>query len=268
MPHQPTHLISSVIATATLISSLSLTLISTEVSAEDAQTEVITQEPTQASKKLKTPFHAYATVFGLVAGSMISEPKNKTIELNGATLIAPYPGFGGVGGGGGLSVGLNWEAISLEVGLEWSADEGEGRIDGFTYTLSQTTRHIPLTLRFEVPGLKVRPSLFGGVDWVSPSGAELTQPEGYALVPPITGVASESYTAWRFGLGFDILLNNRMRIPLRITANYTPMERNTIDDLVVKEEGVGGAVVGIRYRSTWHWQPHVSFGFRYDFALF
>jgi hypothetical protein len=46
-------------------------------------------------------FRAYGGVLGSVSGSFIPEPKNKTIEIGGQTLIAPYPGFGGVGGGGG-----------------------------------------------------------------------------------------------------------------------------------------------------------------------
>ena len=258
---------------ATLILMLN---VATEARGEDASAGQGTT-PTSAARSGDVPpppkgllpkaFRAYVGFAGIVNGSLISEPKNKTVELNGAQYIAPYPGFGGVGGGGGLALGLGWKAINLEVGVEWTSDQGEGRIDGFTYTLSQTTRHIPITLRFEVPDLKVRPSIFGGLDWVSPSDAQLKQPPGYTLVPPLTGAASEDYTAWRFGFGFDIMLNKQMRIPIRIAASYTPLDRETIDDLVVKEMS-NGVVSGIQYRSTWQWQPQISLGFSYDFAHF
>ena len=222
-------------------------------------------KPVQSAK----PFRAYGGAVGSVTGSFIPEPKNKTIEIGDQTLIAPYPGFGGVGGGGGILLGVGWRALSLDVGVAWSVDQGEGRIDGQTYTISQTTRHIPLTLRAEIPDLKVRPSAFVGVDWVSPSDAELEQPTLLTFVPPITGTYSEDYTALRFGIGLEIMVNPRLRIPFRVTGIYAPMDRDTIDDLVVQDQAVpNGPTTGIRYRSTWNWQAQVSLGIIYDFALF
>lgn len=223
-----------------------------------------TPDSSQSDKQ----FRAYGGILGSVSGSFIPEPKNKTIEIGGDSFLAPYPGFGGVGGGGGALIGVGWKALSLDVGLAWSVDQGEGRIDGQTYTISQTTRHIPLTLRAEIPDLKVRPSVFAGVDWVSPSDAELEQPTLLVSNPPITGVYSEDYTAWRFGLGLEIMVNPRLRIPFRLIGIYAPMDRSTIDDLVVQETNESGAITGIRYRSTWHWQAQVSLGVIYDFSLF
>ena len=56
-----------------------------------------TQASTQDSSK---EFRAYFGVW-FVNGSFITEPKSKTLPNNGQLLILPYPGFGGVGGGGG-----------------------------------------------------------------------------------------------------------------------------------------------------------------------
>ena len=214
-------------------------------------------------------FRAYGGALGSVSGTFILEPKNKTIEMGGQTYSSAYPGFGGVGGGGGMLIGVGWKALSLDVGLAWSIDEGDGRINGQTFTISQTTRHIPLTLRAEIPDLNVRPSAFIGVDWVSPSNVELTQPATLSSDPPITGTYSESYTALRFGIGLEMMVTPRLRIPFRLIGIYTPADRDTIDDLVVQEQaGPNGPTTGIRYRSNWHWQAQVSLGVIYDFALF
>ena len=256
-------------ASILLSCALSATLIFS--SAAHAQTTPLKPQPltsTESSQSAK-PFRAYGGAIGSVTGSFIPEPKNKTIEIGGQTLIAPYPGFGGVGGGGGILLGVGWRALSLDVGIAWSVDQGEGRIDGQTYTISQTTRHIPLTLRAEIPDLAVRPSAFVGVDWVSPSDAELEQPTLLTFVPPITGTYSEDYTALRFGIGLEIMVSSRLRIPFRLTGIYAPIDRDTIDDLVVQDQAVpNGPTTGIRYRSTWNWQAQVSLGVIYDFALF
>ena len=57
----------------------------------------------------------------------------------------------------GLNLGIAWKALSLDVGLDWSMDQGEGRINGQGFTLSRTTRHIPLTLRAEIPNCRLDP---------------------------------------------------------------------------------------------------------------
>ena len=211
---------------------------------------------------------AYIGAHGFVNGSFISEPKSKTLNINNLTYQLPYPGFGGVGGGGGGVLGVAWKALSLDIGFDWSVDSAEGRIDGFTYTMSQTTQHIPLTIRAEVPNLTVRPSLLLGVDWVSTSKTSLEKPSGFVVNPPLLEPNKESYTAWRFGFGFDFMLSDRLRLPLRILAIYAPIDRSDLSEYIIVESGPSGVTTGFKYRSQWEWQPQITLGLSYDFQVF
>ena len=93
--------------------------------------------------------------------------------------------------------------------------------------------------------------------------------DSYGKFGPQLARVSESYTAWRFGLGLEIMVNPRLRIPFRLIGIYAPIERDTIDDLVVQDQDMpNGPTTGIRYRSTWQWQAQVSLGVIYDFKLF
>jgi hypothetical protein len=213
-------------------------------------------------------FRAYIDGHGFVNGSFISEPKSKTFPTDTGVYLLPYPGFGGVGGGGGMSLGIGWQAVSLDIGFDWSSDQAEGRIDGFTYTMSQTTQHIPLTLRLEVPNLMVRPSLIAGVDWVSTSNPKLEKPSNYVINPPLLDPKEDSYTAWRFGFGFDFMINDRLRVPFRLIAIYAPIDRSDLTDYIKEETGPTGLTTGFKYRSKWEWQPQVTLGLTYDFHLF
>ncbi|MAD61813.1 MAG: hypothetical protein CMH49_09945 [Myxococcales bacterium] len=233
-----------------------------EVQAEtksEANKQVQTQEMTPQSTK---EFRAYFAANGFVNGSFITEPKSKTLPSNGQLLVLPYPGFGGVGGGGGLNIGIAWKALSLDIGLDWSVDQGEGRINGQTFSLSQTTRHIPLTLRAEIPNWAVRPSLIGGLDWVSSSDTKLETPIGFISSPPLLDPESQEYTAWIFGFGLDFMLNDTLRIPFRILAVYAPLDRSDLSERIELESN------GFRFNSQWEWQPRISLGLSYDFKSF
>ena len=213
------------------------------------------------------PFKAYVSGHGFVNGSFISEPSNKTLSSDGGiTQVLPYPGFGGVGGGGGIALGVNWKALSVDLGFDYSSDQAEGRINGQTLTMSQTTHHIPLTVRVSVPQAKwVKPSLFGGINWVSRSGSKMDAPP---FTPPLLSPQDDSYTAWRFGLGFDIYLTDAWSIPFRILANYAPIDGDSLDERVELVRNESNALTGIRYTGQWEWQPQITLGLTYDFAHF
>ena len=260
-----TRFLRCLLSTHCLLSCVVITLLFASLAqAEVTNTAKNTDEAKSEQAESIKPFKAYFTANGFVNGSFISEPKSKTLSRNGQILILPYPGFGGVGGGGGFNIGIAWKALSLDVGLDWSIDSAEGRIDGQTFTLSQTTRHIPVTLRAEIPNLMVRPSLLVGFDWVSSSEAKLEQPVGFAFTPPLLDPASQDYTAWIFGFGFDFMLNEQLRIPLRILAVYAPLDRTDLSERIEFEADGSG----FRFNSQWEWQPRVSLGLRYDFTSF
>ena len=231
-----------------------------EVQAE-TKSEANTQTLEPASQSTKE-YRAYFTANGFVNGSFITEPKSKTLPNNGQLLVLPYPGFGGVGGGGGLNIGIAWKALSLDIGLDWSVDQGEGRINGQTFSLSQTTRHIPLTMRVEIPNWAVRPSLIGGIDWVSSTDTKLETPIGFISSPALLDPESQDYTAWIFGFGLDFMLNDTLRIPFRILAVYAPLDRSDLSERIELESN------GFRFNSQWEWQPRISLGLSYDFKSF
>ena len=183
--------------------------------------------------------------------------------VEGQTKTLPYPGFGGVGGGGGLLVGARWRALSLDVGVEWSVDSAEGRIDGEAVTLNQTTMHIPISLRAGIPSGSVRPSIFGGVDFVNPSDAGLEVPPQYSA--SISGVESERYIAGRFGFGLDFAITDALSVPLRLVGVYAPTSREDLSERVIIDEINGNAVV-MRYISKWEWQARLMLGVTYEFT--
>ena len=236
-----------------------------EVHAETKNTAL--PQAQESSLDSSKEFRAYFGASGFVNGSFITEPKSKTLPNNGQLLILPYPGFGGVGGGGGLNLGIAWKALSLDIGLDWSVDQGEGRINGQGFTLSQTTRHIPLTLRAEIPNWSVRPSILGGIDWVSSSDTKLETPVGFISSPTLLNPESHDYTAWLFGIGLDFILNDTLRIPFRILAVYAPLDRTDLSERIELEKN-GNAITGFRYNSQWEWQPRVSLGLSYNFKSF
>ena len=84
---------------------LGVILCSVLLAEAQADDNAVSSAPSASATSAAKPFRSYVTVAGIVNGSLIAEPKNKTLELDGKQYIAPYPGFGGVGGGGGLARG-------------------------------------------------------------------------------------------------------------------------------------------------------------------
>lgn len=234
------------------------------------QTLVSRAESVSESNTTKLEQHdyrVYGSLHGFANGSFISEPKSKTLTYNGGLIQLPYPGFGGVGGGAGLSVGMAWRALSLDLGFDWSQDQAEGRIDGETYTMSQSSYHIPLILRAELPSLTVRPSLFVGLDWVSTKNSKLEQPSYVTLSPALLDPQESSYTAYVFGFGFDFMINEQLRLPFRLSAVYAPLSREDLNERV-DIELFNNQMSGFRFKSQWEWQPRLSLGLSYDFKTF
>jgi|GEM_PF-3442802 len=197
-----------------------------------------------------------------VQGSFISKPKSEYYQQPGILWDVPYSGYGGVGGAGAASVEVAWRALGLSVGYTHSVDAAEGKINGQALSLSQTTHHVPLTLRAELPTALVRPSLFGGVDWVSVSGTALQAPPGTGY----SDARADSYRAWIFGLGFDALLGPRLRLPVRLYGVFNPAPRDTLNDVIEPQLSLSesGGLGFFRLKSEWVWQAGISVGVSFD----
>ena len=201
----------------------------------------------------------YGGAGGFVNGSFLLKAKSDFYNGSYTAESVPSPTWGGVGGGGGAHLGIRWKALSLDIGYEGSIDQAEGKINGLTYAIEQTTNHMPLTLRLELPSTTVRPSIFGGLDWVSISRSSTKRPTSGFIYQVDT--IYDDYTAWRFGLGIEIIVDEHLRIPLRFLANYAPTERENLDDVLELDL----TNMQIRYKSEWVWQPQISLSVVYDF---
>ena len=201
------------------------------VAKPDPTTLISTDTPsgTTDSAESKLGLSFYAGAAGFVNGSFLLNSKNDFYEGANTAGSIPSPTWGGVGGGGGAHLGIRWQFVSVDFGYEYSSDQADGKIDGNTYTIEQTTTHLPLTLRLEVPTETVRPSFFGGLNWVSIDKSSVVNPPNQ---PFNVDSIYEDYTAWRFGIGIEIMVTDQLRIPIRFSANYAPSDRDNLDDVL------------------------------------
>ena len=105
-------------------------------------------------------------------------------------------------------------------------------------------------------------NIFGGVNWVSTTGVELDAPSIGGLQTP----DEESYTAWRFGIGFEVFIDDSFSIPFRLQAIYAPLNGDNLDDRVEIGALSGNTLASFKYKSKWEWQPQVSLGLTYHFG--
>lgn len=213
--------------------------------------------------------------------AIIPKPTENVYEFNGESIdYVPYPGFSGVGVGGSVFVELAWHNIALSFGYMKSFDSASGSINNTSFTestinendlsISQTTTHMPLLLRAELPTKSIRPSIFAGVDWVDVSDSKLEQsadsPTDGANYVYYLRAEAESYLSYVMGLGFDVLLTTRLRLPIRLYAVFNPTTYETINDAIKVIEQVdqntGSGTYAIK--SEWIWQVCLSLGLSFD----
>ncbi|MBU0550016.1 hypothetical protein KKF91_15165 [Myxococcota bacterium] len=202
------------------------------------------------------------TLVGRVVGSFLTEPSDKTFERNGARYLMPYPGFGGVSGGGGLSLQAMWRGfVGLDWGLIYQLDQGSGEINNIDITLKQTALHMPLYLRLEAPLESVRPFAFFGPVWIFPGEPEV---DAEATSPTFKGYA-EDYMAWGFGFGFSFIIPVEgvdVRVPLRFAGAYNP---NVSDDISGRMRDLEPNTTQYTYVTEWSWHATASLGLAWYF---
>ena len=254
-------LLSRALLTRALLSGFLLTLSASPSHALDAPPSGAEVTPTPALSDLHE-LRVAVSAFGAVQGSFITKPDNEYYSDGPLRYDIPYSGYGGVGGAMGLSFEVAWKVLGLSLGYTHSLDAAKGKIDGQTLSLSQTTHHVPLTLRAELPSALVRPSVFGGLDWVSASNTSLTSYPG----SPYKSARAESYQAWMFGLGFDVMLTSTLRLPIRLYGVLNPVTRASLNDAISPQGPLiaQGVAPNIELRSEWVWQAGVSVGVSFD----
>jgi hypothetical protein len=214
---------------------------------------------------------------GFVVGSFIDKPSasQKIATLGTTKAQYPYPGFAGVGGGGGLTINALWKGvIGVQLGL-WNAQESaSGTLDIYDYTrpgasgtkhemtFSKSSWHLPVLLKLAAPTKTVRPFLVVGGDFIFPSTSDLDTTYLGASAD------DQSYSAFHFGFGLDFLMDIDgvdVRIPLNFRGNYNTGLGDTVDDRVDFSGcsvGMGNTVgcSGYSYRTDWQYQAFVSLG--------
>lgn len=200
-----------------------------------------------------------ASVFGVVLGSFIDEPSEVDKVVNGFSI--PYGGFGGVGGGAGLSMMALWKGIiGIEVGYQYLSENAEGRIafatGKVTIDVEQSAHHIPVLLKLTLP-VPGSLSFVGGPEFVSVGSSSVSSQFGKS-----EGL-HDGYTAWRFGLGFEFPLPSKgidLRIPLNLQGVYNPDLGDTVADRIALNDLNPSLLNLIRYRTEWQWQAMVTLG--------
>lgn len=234
--------------------------------------------PAQDDGWVAREFELGATLFGLVNGSFLTEPSEAdkyVVTPDGRRASGvPYPGFGGVGGGGGASIVGAWRGIlGVELQLFDSLDQGSGDINNVEFTIGQTAWHLGLLMRVGLPTTHVRPYLFGGPEFVFPSEAELTftktQPQA---VQDLVGATADDYIAWAMGIGAEFVLpgDYDLRIPLALRFVLNPtvsdiVEDRTVNDITCPSPSQPCRLNKQTFVSEWQYQVAVQLGFAWYF---
>jgi hypothetical protein len=220
-----------------------------------------TAEPASVATKEAKHLDIGITALGFVSGNFVAQPTGSNLD------IRPFPGFGGVGGGGGVSFSALWRGVvGMELQILQSVEKAKGKITigqaSADISISQSSLHIPILFRLEAPTKSVRPFVFAGPDFVSPG-----EPEADTLLIGV-GAEADDYMAWMFGLGLDIKLDiegQDIRIPIALHGVMNPSFPKKASELLVLNIP-GNPAAGANYRTEWEWQAFVSLGVAYHFG--
>lgn len=208
---------------------------------------------------------------GGLNGSLVSGvPENEPIDGTGRIDPNIYPMFG-LGGGVGLLVEARYEGfIGFETGFHISFDNGSGFEDindpagnnllRRNQDQSTTAYHIPLLLKFIVPGELVQPVFGLGLEIVVQSSSELEfDPEN--VYPDRYEIETDTYAllAATLGLEFNVGV---VRIPLELRLGYNVGFSNNASDRVDYDGST------LTYFGAYQGHFGLFTGIAYDYDLF
>jgi hypothetical protein len=244
----------------------------------------LTLTPSDAEARKAKKLELGVGVLGFVNGSFLTKLSegNKLTGINdetgnGKLYAIPYPGFLGVGGGGGITANVMYKgAIGLQLDVLYSVERSEGQVNvqtdeggtiPFDIELSQGAFHIPLLVKAAIPLRSVRPHLLVGPEFVIPVDSATT------LSPAVKdakyGAFADSYVALGVGFGFDFLIPGEedLRIPLQIRGAINFEDSDNITDRVRGLSAVGAPLPYESLSTAWQYQAFIMLGFTWNQAI-
>ena len=231
-----------------------------------------------ALSRVRAPSSARVHEIGLGArltanANFLDQPSDRTFTPAAQTsgrsadpVTFPYPGFAGLGGGFGLSLGYMYRGrLGCEVDATITYDQASGtykEIEGrrSDLTLSHWALHVPVMLKGALPYPRWRPFIMAGPEIVLPWGAGATL-EQDILVNPIRARA-DRHVLLALALGAEIRLPVRgydVRVPVSLRGSYNPKTPPKAKDRVdgIEQGADGGELV---FLAEWQWQVRVTAG--------
>jgi len=206
------------------------------------------------------PIKGGVGLHGLAGGTFLEMPLEN--EVDG--YIVPAQGWGGFGGGGGLTLeGRAFDAVGLELGFFRRHDVARSTFQFDTLTtpfqVSQNAWHVPIVVKLMLPMGVLRPGVHVGGQFVMPGDPEITQPAELAVELSAT---SEAYKAWAFGFGFEVVpkgLPVDLRVPIGFRGAYNTGVGSAAGDRA-DYTFVGDTLTEVDYRTVWSWHAAVTLG--------
>ncbi len=217
-----------------------------------------------------------ATAFGIVGGNFLTQPSDSAVSANGSTVDAPYPGFGGVGGGFGFGLDARYrEFLGLEIDLILSSDRGKATLENppvvasTEVTIGQQAWHLPILARVALPLPIVEPFILAGPEFVFPGESEAS-PANFGT-GKLTAHA-DTYTMITLGVGAEFKLpipELDVRMPLTLRGSVNPGLGSDIGDRATYQFGKAAAPDGqiyskaiesIDFNSQWKYQAAATLG--------
>lgn len=202
---------------------------------------------------------------GILNGNFLDKSDDLS-AAPGNPLQLVYPGFAGVGGGGGLSAEVRWRnTLGIEVDLFVSSDTGFAYIDLVRVDIGQTAWHVPILFKGISPSNSVRPSIMAGVELVFPASLQVeTTP---LLSPTATRIGSKAgaYAMLVLGAGLEFPLDidgYDIRIPFTLRGGFNPGVPNAARDRAdyLFRPGSPPTVGTVIFSSEWQYQVQATLG--------
>ncbi len=207
-------------------------------------------------------------VLGQVGGNFIDRPEDVAVTPGNPVELV-YPGFGGLGGGGGLSLDLRYKKfIGVQMDLMLSSDRGVGYIDLLRVSIGQTSIHVPIMAKLLYPGDTVRPSIALGVDFIAPQSLEITTDPLLPSTATLFGSQASAHAMIVGAIGVEFLLPYEgadLRIPVSIRGGINPSTPDAARDRAAYVLD-GTLVRSVIFDSAW--QYHLSFNIGVSYFLF